>query len=347
MRWQIVTSQIVIPLSGGYDSRLIATLLVRRGYENILTFTYGVPGNKESAYSKKVADALGLKWHFVKYSNELWREAWITEERRGYQKWASGWNSIAYIQDWLAVGALKQNGTVDLNCVFVPGHTGDFISGGHIPNVAIKDKTSSAHELFESIKTKHYRQAPKKEVTSRTEQMWFDRIIQRTEQRAISNGQNLANAFEKWEWQERQAKLICNSVRVYEFYRYDWWMPLWDMEFVRFWQSVPLDLRKGSAWYIDYVKQEFSKEAVAINEMSNSSDTSCIYGLSKSIINYFLPKNVINLLKSIYKKRLSAKHPLGFWGAFDSVSVRELLGQGYTWHGVRAKAFLEDFEKNE
>lgn len=72
---------IVIPLSGGYDSRLIATLLKRRGYENILTFTYGVPGNKESAYSKKVADALGLKWHFIEYSNELWREAWQTEER--------------------------------------------------------------------------------------------------------------------------------------------------------------------------------------------------------------------------------------------------------------------------
>jgi len=40
--------QIVIPLSGGYDSRFIASLLKESGYENILCFTYGRQGNKEA-----------------------------------------------------------------------------------------------------------------------------------------------------------------------------------------------------------------------------------------------------------------------------------------------------------
>ena len=33
---------IVIPLSGGYDSRLVALMLKRLGYENLIAYTYGV-----------------------------------------------------------------------------------------------------------------------------------------------------------------------------------------------------------------------------------------------------------------------------------------------------------------
>jgi asparagine synthase (glutamine-hydrolysing) len=62
--------QIVVPLSGGYDSRLIVTLLKRLGYDNILAFIYGVPGNKEPAYSQRVAEALGLRWHIARPSGE-------------------------------------------------------------------------------------------------------------------------------------------------------------------------------------------------------------------------------------------------------------------------------------
>lgn len=51
---------IVIPLSGGYDSRLIATTLRRLGYENIIAFSYGRPGNTEAEISKWVAECLDI-----------------------------------------------------------------------------------------------------------------------------------------------------------------------------------------------------------------------------------------------------------------------------------------------
>lgn len=339
--------QIVIPLSGGYDSRLIATLLKRRGYENILTFTYGVPGNKESAYSKKVADALSLKWHFVEYNNALWREAWQTEERLQYQKWASGWNSIAHVQDWLAVKILKKKNIIENDCIFVPGHTGDFISGGHIPDNVIKNQTSSLEELFKAIKKKHYSIAPSEIVTKRGELEWSKRLLDRAEQSIVANGEDLANGFEKWEWQERQAKFICNSVRVYEFYGYDWWMPLWDMEFVQFWQAAPLEFRKGSSRYIQFVKEVYINESSFIEEINNSSDSSMLTQNSKKLLKFILPDNLVVFLKGVYRKRISKTHHLGFWGAFDREEVVSLLEQGFAWHGVRAKAFLKDFEINE
>ena len=69
----------------------------------------------------------------------------------------------------------------------------------------------------------------------------WERITAYAEYDEISNPAELADAFEAWEWQERQAKFIVNSVRVYDFWGHDWWMPLWDAGFMRFWQGVPLE----------------------------------------------------------------------------------------------------------
>ncbi|WP_445006036.1 asparagine synthase-related protein [Halomonas mongoliensis] len=337
--------QIVIPLSGGYDSRLIASLLKRRGYKNILTFTYGVPGNKESAYSKKVADALGLKWHFIEYSNELWSEIWKTDERWEYQKWASGWSSLSHVQDWLAVKILKQNAIVEQDCIFVPGHTGDFISGGHVPDNAIKDKKASCLELFETIYKKHYSLAPSTGLSERGLHEWSDRILEKTEQAVIWNGQDLANAFEKWEWQERQAKFICNSVRVYEFYGYDWWLPLWDMNFCRFWQGVPLEIRKGREWYISYVSSQF--KGIAKPQMENLENASDKSRLVNFLRNNFLIRHLPfkENLKAFIKGSFVTKGVLSSSGRYPEGEYRFLVKEGYSSNGIYAHFFLGEVER--
>ncbi|MGF3495975.1 MAG: asparagine synthase-related protein, partial [Methanothrix sp.] len=77
-----------------------------------------------------------------------------------------------------------------------------------------------------------------------------------------------SSKYESWEWQERQAKFIINSVRIYEFWGYSWWLPFWDNEFMDFWSKVPIDMKINQKIYKKYVKKLF-------NELSNTSvDTS-------------------------------------------------------------------------
>jgi asparagine synthase (glutamine-hydrolysing) len=283
--------QVVIPLSGGYDSRLITTLLSRLGYKNILAFSYGMKGSKESTYSRKVARALGVRWHFVEYSTERWRNAWNTGEREKYQKWAGSWSSVAHVQDWVAVRTLHNDGALAKDCIFVPGHTGDFVSGGHIPNEAFQDADVSIDTVVETILQRHYSRATGIHGPRARCCIWKDRVIDRAEVGNISQQIKLANAFEKWEWQERQAKFIVNSVRVYEFFGYDWWLPLWDGEFVEFWQGVPLRLRQNRRLYLNFVKCAYASQ-IGINverTLGNASDLGFLGRCARSIVGRFAP----------------------------------------------------------
>lgn len=326
--------QIVVPLSGGYDSRLIVALLKRLGYENILTFTYGVPGNKESQYSKMVADALNLRWHFVEYSNELWRKAWESEERWQYQKWGSGWSSVAHVQDWLAVKIMQEDGAIDNDAIFVPGHSGDFVAGSHIPDAAFTGEALSLDDVCHALFQGHYRLAPANLFTTQ-EHRWLGRIKERIEASSVQASWQYADAYEKWDWQERQAKFIGNSVRVYEFFGHDWWMPLWDKEFVDFWQDIPLVLRQGRKWYLDYVKEIYNSQALEKKELGNASD-SFVARLKKRVSNIPFSKKLYSYVKS---KKLK-EHPLALFGRHADESHKELIEKGYSIVGLNANDFL-------
>ena len=54
-----------------------------------------------------------------------------------------------------------------------------------------------------------------------------------------------AALYEAWAIRERQAKFITNAVRTYEYWDYDWWLPLWDDGLLRFWSETPCRYRLG------------------------------------------------------------------------------------------------------
>ncbi len=334
--------QIVVPLSGGYDSRLIVTFLRRLGYTNVLTFSYGAKGNREARISKQVAESLGYPWLFIEYTSKKWKSAWGTEERLRYQTWASGLTSLPHIQDWLAVRELKQKRQVDPNCVFVPGHAGDFVAGSHIPSDAFEKSYIDIHTLANAVLKHHYLLAPKKLLMRHGEHLWKERILTTAEVFEVKSGVDLANYFEKWDWQERQAKFIVNSVRVYEFYGYDWWLPLWDVKFVRFWQEVPLVLRKERRLYISFVRQIYAECVGEPIEKSpgHSSDYSAPLKLIRKILNVFprywtLPIRQL-IIDQTQNKLLT---PLM---DFDTLW---LLLKGYRINGIYVKRFLDEHKR--
>ncbi|NLB62298.1 MAG: hypothetical protein GX802_07800, partial [Clostridiales bacterium] len=248
----------VIPLSGGHDSRLIAFFLNKHGYDNIIAYTYGRPQNSESEISKKVARFLGIPWHFVPYEKERMQELYNNNHKYSVMAdYCGNGNTVPLIQEWMAIDYLTSLKVLPQNSVIVPGFTGDFLAGGHLI------KRSEDNMLHEDIMAAHYKNYPwnKRGMGANNDEL-FTNKIQSVVKRSIhcpgEDSTTLYEAFEYFDWKERQCKHINNAVRIYELYNYQWAMPLWDKDVIAAWTAISLDLRYGRKLFIDYTEHAYA-----------------------------------------------------------------------------------------
>jgi asparagine synthase (glutamine-hydrolysing) len=252
---------LCVPLSGGFDSRLISLMLKRLGHGNLRAFSYGKPGNREARFSEQVARNLGITWSFVPYSNEAWYRWFRSGERKAFYGLADNLSSLPHLQDWPAVWELKKAGFLPDDTMFLPGHSGNCPTGEHIPPECLADREPSQELFVEVILGHHFglqkRGSKKDDLGKHLRQ----RVLNQIRGYSFGSLEEVANACEQWEWQERQAKFVINSVRVYEFWGYEWWMPLWDAEFLDFWSRVPFGRRVRQGLYRMHVSELYAETA--------------------------------------------------------------------------------------
>lgn len=51
------------------------------------------------------------------------------------------------------------------------------------------------------------------------------------------------------EYENRQAKYVVNCQRLYDYNKIDWLLPLWNISFVKFWKSVPIEYKLNQMLY--------------------------------------------------------------------------------------------------
>ena len=273
---------LVLPLSGGYDSRLIGVSLRDLGAQNVICYSYGIPGNWESRISQELAKYLGFRWEFVPYSAEGWR-AWATTSRfAAYFRTAGNLTSVPHIQDWPAVLELQGDGRVPPDSVFVPGHSGDFLAGSHIPKSYAVQRTITRGELLDSLLSAHYSLWDWPSGMERALREEFGRRIE-----AVvgpiddASTEYAADIFERWDLQERQAKFIANSVRVYEHFGFEWRLPLFDNELMDFWARIPLGLRAGRKLYFEFVRQRQALPVTPANADRSAVASGLIHAIER------------------------------------------------------------------
>ena len=235
---------IAVPLSGGMDSRLVAAMIVRGGRTDALCFSYGNPFSHETRASRAVARALGLRWEFVRYTSRAWYRWFRSPRFQQFRLGAGGLSTIEHEQDWPAVKSLVERGIMPRRTIVMPGH-GGYLSGRYISGFppALHD------DPVEAVWRKYYIEWPTSGISPELEADLRHRI------RFATEGLDSAAAYTVFGWQERHAKMIANSVRVYEDHGLDWRLPLWaDTGVVDFWGRLPLALRLNRRLYLRVVR---------------------------------------------------------------------------------------------
>jgi asparagine synthase (glutamine-hydrolysing) len=258
--------QIVVPLSGGIDSRLIVAMLKRLGVDNVLCFTYGQKNDVEVQISKKVADALHYKWHLVKHNRKMLYGLFHSKEMETYQRYAGNLISLPHIQDFFALYYLKNNHVISKDSVIVPGHTG-MICGGCLPDIFDLKIGLSIDKVSQYCLNRHYNLW--KRSDGRVPERFIEYIKESTNFTNIKNNEDTADFIEIFDFNERQAKFIVNSVRAYEYHNFEWALPLCDLELMNYFIKIPLDKRiKKSFYTIIFAKNMFTNYVPEIKDIN-------------------------------------------------------------------------------
>ncbi len=237
---------IAVPLSAGYDSRFILSGLVEKGYKNIFCFSYGKIGNREATVAKNIAKKLNIPWTFIEYTPKRIKKFLLSKEYKLFKKFSDLTVSVHSPQDFFAINFLKKNNIIPSNSIIVNGQTGDFISGNHI---FYNSKNDNYDDLINLFYHKHYK------ISKRLMFLKSKSVKQSIKNRISTfnlnrkNTDNIREALQKIEYEDRQAKYLMGDQRTYEYFGYDWRLPLWDKEYVKFFEKLNIEYKVNQLLY--------------------------------------------------------------------------------------------------
>jgi asparagine synthase (glutamine-hydrolysing) len=248
--------RVIVPLSGGLDSRVILAKLKARGCPNLRAFSYGVPGNYEARVAQQVAEKLDIPWEFVPTTREQANRFFHSDQRREYWEFADGLHLVPNLHTLLALEELERRGRFEGGAVLVNGQSGDFIAGDHIPPTILSGP-SDRQALYDNIIGKHYshrRALLRNDEVQKMLRHRIDDVIGFDHD--LADPQQYAKVHELWEWQARQAIRVLNGQRNYDFLGLRWELPLWEREYLEFWMEIPLEHKLGRRLFRRWLERE-------------------------------------------------------------------------------------------
>lgn len=252
---------ILVPLSAGLDSRLLASGLAAAGYENVHCIAYGRAGNREAVVSRQIARRLGYRWSFVPYTNPSVRAGWASDDHRSYEAYADSFTSIPFPQDYLALTTLRERGDLPADTLVVNGQSGDFTSGNHIPKSLIGHPGGSQDarmtRILDALVAKQFKHWSGLATEQRMARIRSLLAAEITAAGGLPENPDLDyGVYEYGEFIDRQAKYVINGQRLYEYLDLDWRLPLWQRSCLDFWERAPLSAKANQSLYREVLERD-------------------------------------------------------------------------------------------
>jgi len=303
----IEKNQIIVPLSSGLDSRLIAVLLKKYNHKNVLCYTYGKKDSFEINYSKKTAETLNFSWIFIEYNDSIIRDFLKTKPFKKYIEYAGKLTSMPNLQEYFAVQYLHENNFVEKDAIFISGYAGDILGGSEYKFYDNPLKNNKLSNIIFRNKMSNF-------VFSDRDK---NKTLQDIEQNLVSFDSDYKQkipetVLDNYNIKERIAKYIFNSASFYTFFGYTTRFPFWDKELLCFFKELPIDYKRDKSFF-DTVLNDYYFKAHNVNFDNNTEIKKNRFKQLKSILKTFLPT-------FIKKKRLEKRD----WNNYRIITLKML-----------------------
>lgn len=325
---------VALPLSGGFDSRLIGLLLKINGYKNVCCFTYGNENYWEVKHSKEISSRLGFPWIFIDYKQFLSEDIFHNSQFLDYADYAGNAISFPYLVEYFSARYLKEQQKISENTLFLPGHSGDMVAGSHLlsgmeyfkskKDTAIKILRKNGKQIYGGKKTRKFN-------------------ISLIEENIMPGEFNYSHStHDNWNITQRQSKQIVNSAKVWDFFGFEYYLPLWDNDFADFCLSMPFEFRVNKNLYEETLFDLFKEHDLLLS--TEAPLTNC--EVKKLLLKYQI-KELFPALENI-KRNHNEKQGNDFFyyylflsfikGEFRSVNFRDgngIMSEWYIRHVIR------------
>lgn len=299
---------VAVPLSGGYDSRLIVYLLHQQNYQQVTCFTYGKKHqNQELNRAQRVAQHFGYPWLFVEYPAMESLDLSTDSDFLAYNHYASQYCMKSTLSEYIAAQQLHNGQKLSPDTVILPGHSGDTLAGSHLRPYMLRYRSNKQvvkdliYTHFHLFKT-HY--ADRRELIG-----FLNDCLEHDDYAELS----YPDKVKSWVLRERHGKFIINSCRMWDYMGWEFLLPLRDKELVDFFASLPAEYRLHKKLYEDVLWELFRKEGVLYED-------DC-----KSII----PDGCKDRIKLFIKRNLM------FFQPYKDIFAHDMIGLQYLLKGMK------------
>jgi len=311
----LLNYKIALPLSSGYDSRLIACKLKDLGFKNVVCFTYG-RNNDEVNISKSVAEKLNFEWHFVEYTNQLINNFHLDPIFKEYYTYNSRGTSMFYLQEYPAVKYLVDKGIIDKDFISLPGHSGDLLRGALlVKNFPLDCKFDDLKDILLRQKFIHSKLKPKQYL------LLSEELNDHLNELQYSSDLVTWSILEDWEMKERTAKYIFNSSQVFTVFGIRSVFPIWNKKLLEFFKYLPVKERIYSKLYYEVLDKEFFMPSGICFEND-------IQPVRKDIFLDIIKKKIRKYLPLFIKERLLLKNDWTFYERMTHFLEEDLKKEG-------------------
>lgn len=299
----------VVPLSSGFDSRLIAVMLKKHNFENVICYTYGKKDSFEIKNSRKTAEELGFDWHFIEYNEKITGNFLNSNDFKNYVDYAGKLSSMPNLQEYFAVKYLTENNIIPKDAIFIPGYAGDILGGSEylktIPKHLEHNKIS---ELLIDHKMTNYKLSKKHLHKIEIEKILY--CYDTNYQKKIPE-----TVFDHFNLKERIAKYIFNSANFYSFFGYEFRFPFWDLALLELFKEVPIQFKRKKKIFDEVLITHYFKPYNVYFENENQTNIDLV-GLQK-IKNQLKP-----FLPTFIKQKKLEKND---WNNYKSITNQMIL----------------------